>query len=123
VHHHFPHLHILARAFDRVHAYRLLNAGVPDVHREVFASSVDMGESLLVHLGVHPFEAHRAARRFKSHDEVLLQMAALHVDDTQRLIEFAKQGREEIERVFAADVGDSHPSADHAWEAPDRTRE
>ena len=122
-HHHFPHLHIMARAFDRVHAYRLLNAGVPDVLREVFASSVDMGERLLTRLGVHPFEAHRAARRFKSHDEELLQKAARHVDDTQRLIDIARQGREEIERVLGADVSSSQIQPDHAWEAPDRTRE
>jgi voltage-gated potassium channel Kch len=122
-HQHFPHLHIMARAFDRVHAYRLLNAGVQDVMREVFASSVDMGERLLTRLGVHPFEAHRAARRFKSHDEELLQKAARHVDDTQRLIDIARQGREEIERVLGADVSSSQIQPDHAWEAPDRTRE
>ena len=122
-HQHFPHLHIIARAFDRVHAYRLLNAGVQDVMREVFASSVDMGERLLTRLGVHPFEAHRAARRFKSHDEELLQKAARHVDDTQRLIDIARQGREEIERVLGADVSSSQIQPDHAWEAPDRTRE
>ncbi len=91
--------------------------------REVFASSVDMGERLLTRLGVHPFEAHRAARRFKSHDEELLQKAARHVDDTQRLIDIARQGREEIERVLGADVSSSQIQPDHAWEAPDRTRE
>jgi monovalent cation:proton antiporter-2 (CPA2) family protein len=120
---HFPHLLILARAFDRVHAYRLINAGVEDVHREVFASSVEMGEKLLVRLGVHPFEAHRAARRFKSHDEELIRRAAKHVDDTERLIDIARQGRDEIERVLAGDLTAATPQApDHAWEAPDATR-
>ena len=117
---HFPNLKILARAFDRVHAYRLLNAGVEDVHREVFAASVDAGEALLVRLGVHPFEAHRAARRFKSHDEELIRRAAMHVDDTDRLIDIARQGREEIERVLATDATGSVHTTDHAWEAPDR---
>ncbi|PZF78489.1 potassium transporter [Aestuariivirga litoralis] len=119
---HFPKLRILARAFDRVHAYRLFNAGVEDVYREVFASSVDMGEQLLVRLGVHPFEAHRAANRFKSHDEKLIRRAARHVDDTQRLIDLARQGSEEIERVLATDMGGVHVSPDHGWEAPDATR-
>jgi Kef-type K+ transport system membrane component KefB/Trk K+ transport system NAD-binding subunit len=117
---HFPKLLVLARAFDRVHAYRLINAGVEDVHREVFASSVDMGEKLLVRLGVHPFEAHRAAKRFKSHDEELIRRAAKHVDDTERLIDIARQGREEIERVLAADQSGVIEVPDHAWEAPDR---
>ena len=119
---HFPQLRILARAFDRVHAYRLLNAGVEDVHREVFASSVDMGEQLLVRLGFHPFEARRAARRFKSHDETLIRRAAKHVGDTQRLIDLARQGSEEIERVLATDRSGAPQSPDHGWEAPDATR-
>lgn len=119
---HFPGLQILARAFDRVHAYRLINAGVEDVHREVFSSSVDMGEKLLVRLGVHPFEAHRAARRFKSHDEELIRRAAKHIDDTQRLIDIARQGREEIERVLATDAREKELAPDHAWEAPDASR-
>jgi monovalent cation:proton antiporter-2 (CPA2) family protein len=117
---HFPKLLVLARAYDRVHAYRLINAGVEDVHREVFASSVDLGEKLLVRLGVHPFEAHRAARRFKSHDEDLIRRAAKHVDDTERLIDIARQGREEIERVLATDQSGVTEVPDHAWEAPDR---
>ena len=119
---HFPQLPIFARAFDRVHAYRLINAGVEDVHREVFASSVDMGEKLLVRLGIHPFEAHRAAKRFKAHDEELVRRAAQHVDDTQRLIDIARQGRDEIERVLATDQTGAVQVHDHAWEAPDATR-
>lgn len=119
---HFPRLRILARAFDRVHSYRLFNAGVEDVYREVFASSVDMGEKLLVRLGVHPFEAHRAATRFKAHDEKLIRRAAKHADDTQRLIDLARQGSEEIERVLATDMGGVHLPSDHGWEAPDATR-
>lgn len=116
---HFPNLRILARAFDRVHAYRLFNAGVEDVYREVFASSVDMGERLLVRLGVHPFEAHRAASRFKAHDEKLIRRAAKHMDDTQRLIDLARQGSEEIERVLATDRGGAPLAPDHGWEPPD----
>ena len=119
---HFPNLRILARAFDRVHAYRLFNAGVEDVYREVFASSVDMGEQLLVRLGVHPFEARRAAMRFKAHDEKLIRRSARHVDDTQRLIDLARQGSEEIERVLATDMGGVHLAPDHGWEAPDAAR-
>ena len=41
---HFPHLRIFARAFDRVHAYELLNDGIADVYREVFGSSLDMAQ-------------------------------------------------------------------------------
>ena len=51
---HFPHLEIFARAFDRTHAYELINAGVTHVYREVFGSSLALAEDALVALGQHP---------------------------------------------------------------------
>jgi monovalent cation:proton antiporter-2 (CPA2) family protein len=120
---HFPHLRLFARAFDRVHAYELLNQGVEHVHRELFASSVDMGADVLQAMGRHPFEAHRAARTFKNHDEKLVQLSAKHVDDDEKLIDIARKGRAEIENVLGEDVRQSELPQDHAWEPPDRTRE
>ncbi len=120
---HFPHLKLFARAFDRVHAYELLNKGVEHVHREVFASSVDMGEDVLQAMGRHPFEAHRAARTFKGHDEKLVRIAAAHADDDEKLVDLARKGRAEIENVLGVDVRTGELPLDHAWEAPDKTRE
>ena len=121
---HFPHLRLFARAFDRVHAYELLNRGIEHVHREVFASSVDMGEALLVALGAHPFDARRAIRTFKTHDERLVRLSAAHIDDDDALVDIARKGRAEIENVISGDVAGSSPHVgDHAWEPPDQTRE
>jgi monovalent cation:proton antiporter-2 (CPA2) family protein len=120
---HFPHIRIIARAFDRVHAYELLNAGVEDVHREVFASSVDVAEAALIALGRHPFEAFRAARTFKAHDEHMLRKTAAHADDREKLIDAARASRAEITKVLSGDTSDTGGGGDHAWEAPDRTRE
>lgn len=123
-HRHFPHLEIHARAFDRVHAYRFLNAGVAHVEREVFAASVDMAEKLLVNLGRHPYEARRAARAFRHLDEKLVRRAAGHADDAQRLIDISRQGRAEIEKVLAGDVNAADDAAgDQAWHDSDRARE
>lgn len=120
---HFPHLRLFARAFDRVHAYELLNKGVQHVHRELFASSVDMGADVLQAMGRHPFEAHRAARTFKGHDERLVRLSARHADDDEKLIDLARKGRAEIENVLGEDVRLNELTQDHAWEPPDRTRE
>src|SRR5262249_20813749 len=49
---HFPHLKIFARARDRLHAYRLLDAGVKRVWRETFHSSADMAGQVLTELGL-----------------------------------------------------------------------
>ncbi|WP_373506280.1 monovalent cation:proton antiporter-2 (CPA2) family protein [Aestuariivirga sp.] len=121
--HHFPHLKLFARAWDRTHAYELINKGVDHVHRELFASSVEMGKDVLGALGRHPFEAHRAALTFATHDERLIRKSAAHVDDAVALVDIARKGRAEIENVLGQDVRDSELPHDHAWEAPDRTRE
>jgi voltage-gated potassium channel Kch len=120
---HFPHLKLFARAWDRTHAYELINKGVDHVHRELFASSIEMGKDVLGALGRHPFEAHRAALTFAAHDERLIRKSAAHVDDAAALVDIARKGRAEIENVLGQDVRDSEMPQDHAWEAPDKTRE
>ncbi len=116
---HFPNLKIFARAFDRVHAYELINAGVKDVFREVFSSSVDMGEHVLVALGQHPFEAHRAAKAFKHYDENILQKSAHHIGDANKIVDIARTSRTELSRVLARDRIVSPMSTDEAWEDTD----
>jgi monovalent cation:proton antiporter-2 (CPA2) family protein len=116
---HFPHLKIFARSFDRVHAYDLLNAGVSQVYREVLASSVDMGEDVLVALGMHPFEAHRTARTFKSHDEKLMRETAKHRGDMETVIDMTRRGRAELTRILAGDRVASPVRTDEAWQDED----
>ncbi len=116
----FPQLRIFARAFDRVHAYELINAGVDDTYRELFEASVQMAEDALVALGKHPYEAHRAALLFKSHDEELLRLAARHVDDNEALVDIARKGRAEISNVLDADRTGTPISSEDAWIAKDR---
>ncbi len=102
---HFPNLKIFARAFDRVHAYELINAGVTQVFREVFASSVDMGERVLIALGQDAAEACRAAKTFKDFDEKILHETARHTDDMDTLVDIARKSRAELSRVLASDRG------------------
>jgi monovalent cation:proton antiporter-2 (CPA2) family protein len=116
---HFPHLKILARAFDRAHAYQFLNRGVENVYREVFGSSVDLARDALVALGRHPFEAQRAANLFKAHDEELMRMAAAHFEDQTKLVDIARTARAEIANVLQADHGGKQ-EADPAWDTPER---
>ncbi len=116
---HFPNLQIFARAFDRVHAYHLINLGVKNVYREVFSSSVDMGEQVLVALGQHPFEAHRAAKTFKHFDETILHETAQHTGDLDKLVDIARQSRAELSRVLAGDRTTKPLNIDQAWEDND----
>ena len=116
---HFPHLRIFARAYDRVHAYQLVNEGVNHVFREVFASSVDMAEQVLVALGQHPFQAHRAAKTFKAHDERLIVEAAKILGDTQALVSLNRAARAEISKILSGDRASSPLHEDQAWEDSD----
>jgi monovalent cation:proton antiporter-2 (CPA2) family protein len=116
---HFPNLRIFARSFDRVHAYDLLNAGVDDVYREVFSSSVDMGEDVLVALGQHPFEAHRAVKAFKNLDEKLMREAAEHTGDQDMAVAIARRGRTELSRILAGDRIQTRVENEDAWQDHD----
>ena len=120
---HFPHLQIFARAFDRAHAYDILKLGVSKVYREVFSASIDLAEDALVALGRHPYEAARAARVFKKHDEKLMRRTVEHKDDEAALISIAHEARAEIEKVLLADRGEEQLTPDHAWQAPDAARD
>jgi monovalent cation:proton antiporter-2 (CPA2) family protein len=100
---HFPNLKIFARAFDRVHAYELVSAGVQHVVREVFSSSVDMGEKVLVALGIAASEAHKAVTTFKNFDDNVLRQQALHLGNTEKMVDMARQSRAELSRILAGD--------------------
>ena len=117
---HFPHLRVFARAFDRVHAYQLLNLGVHSVYREVFGASVDVARDVLTTLGHHPFEAQRAAALFKAHDEQLVRESAAHQLDQSEAHRHLRTARAEIANVLARDVGEAKRDPDRAWDPPDR---
>jgi voltage-gated potassium channel Kch len=117
---HFPHLRVFARAFDRVHAYQLLNLGVHSVYREVFGTSVDVARDVLAALGMEPADAVRAAALFKAHDEQLVRESAAHQLDQSKLIDISRSARAEIANVLAHDVGEARRDPDRAWDAPER---
>ncbi len=120
--HNYPNLKILARVYDRAHAYEVLREGVDDVYREVFGSSMDLARDALISLGKHPHEAERAMRLFRKHDERMLRKSSQHAGDQTKLIDLAKQSRAEITRVFAADRGEERPKGDSAWYDEDGER-
>lgn len=131
---HFPHLKIIARATDRIHAYRLMDMQVDHLQREMFLSALEMGEKSLIELGHHPYTAHRQARIFKEHDEnMLLELYQAwkedpHLEQGQQPGEqYISKTRAMAESFIAVLRNDRMNSAlttehDHAWEsAPTET--
>lgn len=79
VRHHHPGVKIIARAIDRQHVYDLYAAGVHEIIRETFDSSVRSGRAAYEILGMHPFDAELLARKFAEDDRhILREMAEVY---------------------------------------------
>lgn len=101
---HFPHLKIYARARNRQHAYRLMELGVAAIWRETLLSSIELTRAVLTGLGLPDYEAERACRTFRSHDEQQLATTfGRHRDDAE-LRALARKSAEELEELFAQDA-------------------
>lgn len=102
-HEEFPNLKVIARARNRLHVYELMEADVTLILRETFGSSLEAADLTLRELGFPSLDASRATRLFREHDEEQLNRAAPHHRDMEKLIEIARQGREELKTLMAED--------------------
>ena len=102
----YPKAQIFSRARNRQHAWRLMDLGA-EAFRETFGSSIEMGEQVLIALGLPPETAADHARRFRAHDEKLLRAQHLVYDDDAAVIQTARNARTDLEKLFEADVTDS----------------
>ncbi|MGV2988938.1 monovalent cation:proton antiporter-2 (CPA2) family protein [Vibrio sp. E150_011] len=55
VKHTYPHVKILARAYDRGHSYQLRQAGADCIESETYHSALELGSKAMRSLGFHPF--------------------------------------------------------------------
>jgi monovalent cation:proton antiporter-2 (CPA2) family protein len=103
---HFPSLKILARAYDRPHAYQLMAAKADGVMRETFGSALLMGEQALQLLGSSEVRAHRVMDLFREHDEAGLEkMYQVWGDDHAYGLLVGEQ-LSELEKVLQDDIDD-----------------
>ncbi|HET7202021.1 MAG TPA: monovalent cation:proton antiporter-2 (CPA2) family protein [Steroidobacteraceae bacterium] len=100
---HFPNLRVLARARNRQHAFRLMDAGVAEIWRETFGTSLEMAEATLVALGTRRDIAAAQVRRFRAHDEETLRRQAAIKDDEEKLIATTQASAHQLESLFEAD--------------------
>lgn len=110
----YPQARVLARARDRQHAWRLMDLGT-EPYRELLGTSLEVAGRVLCELGMPEAQAAEHVRRFRAHDEALLQEQYLVYDDEDALKRSAQQARAELVRLFEADAGDpavSRPAQD-----------
>lgn len=116
---HFPQARIVARARDVTHYYRLRRLGIEHIERETFDSALMSARSALEALGVEPAAARHAALRFRRHNLELLDKAAPHIEDRGQLIAIAKQGRAQLEELWARERAENAADlARRGWHAP-----
>ena len=103
---HFPHLHIIARAHNRMTVRNLHRLGVTEVVREVYSGSLEAANMLLKAYGMSSARADYLVQVFRKHDETLLAGTLEELDDMDALIERSKQGRAQLESLFRQDSED-----------------
>lgn len=113
---HFPRLTVLARASGRTEAYELLDVGVEHVFRETLDTALRAGIEAMRELGFRSYQAHRATKTFRLHDEQSVR--ALHAlrHDRSQYMSQARQRIEDLEQLLLAEFQDSEEHLDAGWD-------
>jgi monovalent cation:proton antiporter-2 (CPA2) family protein len=120
----FPHLTILARAFDRRHAYVLLERGADGIERELFEGGLAMAARTLVALGWRAYRAERATRLFRRHDLRLFDELRGAWGDEERYVSAVRESSPRMNDLLRADIARLQPqAADSGWDTETRYRE
>jgi len=101
----FPHLKVIARARNRHHVHLLMAAGVEQIIRETFLSSLKLTALTLEALDISPERAERVVALFAEHDEQILQQTYAVAEDESQLIQTTQQAAQELRDLFESDQG------------------
>lgn len=114
---HFPHLHIIARAWDVSHVFELLEQGITTTERETFEGALRLGEEALKRLGFTAWRAKQAAHRFRAHDEETLSELYQHYHDEFDLrIRISADARARLREIMQSDEEDLSSRTDREWQ-------
>ncbi|WP_341890229.1 glutathione-regulated potassium-efflux system protein KefC [Variovorax sp. YR752] len=120
---HFPRLQIVARARNVSHYYRLRDLGIEAVERETLDAALMTGRSVLERLGFERHQSRTTAMRFRRHNIEAVEQMRPHFGDEAKLIALAKQGRQQLEELFAREREEAHERrARSGWSGQDGDR-
>jgi voltage-gated potassium channel Kch len=100
----FPNIRIIARAFDRRHAYELISAGGDEIERETFESALTFGRKALLRLGLSDRRAAKAVTLFREHDQALFKRLAPAYGEEERYIMATRDSRATMEKLLRAEM-------------------
>ncbi|HYG26893.1 MAG TPA: NAD-binding protein, partial [Caulobacteraceae bacterium] len=109
----FPNLTIVARAWDRPHAYELLNHGAHAVERETFEGALALGARALERLGYSGAKARKAVDLFRDYDsKTFEELRPLWGREEDAYILAAREATRTTERLLAEDMKQLRPAGD-----------
>jgi voltage-gated potassium channel Kch len=100
----FPNLAVIARAWDRRHAYELLDAGADEVERETYESALNFGRTALERLGVSERRALKAAVLFRQHDQELFNKLRPVYGQEEPYVNATRASRETFEKLIRTEM-------------------
>lgn len=117
----YPHLRVLARAYDVAHYYELRKIGAHVVQRELYESSLRLGRHVLEVLGVGAYEAKEMADGFRRVNEKQVEAFARLREQAEfkDYIQAVRTSREELERQLREETAHRGKEG-HDWEASER---
>jgi len=114
---HFPQLTVVARARNVQHYYALRDRGVAHIERETLDAALMSGRSVLALMGWQPYAARQLAMRFRRHSVAQLERMWPHHRDEQVLVSMSRQGRQQLEELFAQERAERQAQAQRHWGA------
>ena len=110
-----PDIHIVARAYDRVHVYELFQAGANDIVRETFDSSLRAGRYVLENMGFSEYEASSLSKAFfrldrsAMRDLAELWVPGQSVETNTAYVERAKKLERDMGSALSQEIYDLRP--------------
>ncbi|MCB2221286.1 MAG: monovalent cation:proton antiporter-2 (CPA2) family protein [Bacteroidetes bacterium] len=114
----YPHLKIIARAIDVPHSFTLEDLQVDAYRRETYDSSLDLGIKALCTIGFQKYQAHRMARMFRYHDNLIMkELHQLRGKDEKHYFNEVRRFSEQLENILSSEQHQSLNDNDSAWDA------
>ena len=114
----YPTLKVFSRAYDIRHGFELEDMEVNGQRRETYDASLELGIQALGELGFKKYQAHRAARSFKYHDQIIMkELHKIWKEDTGKYIIEVRKFSEQLENILLAEQSSPIHESDDAWDA------
>lgn len=118
------HIHIYARAVDVRHSFELQDMGIAGSRRETYDASIDLGMKVLSDLGFSRYQASRAARTFRFHDnEMMNKLHKLWNSDKRKYINEVRRFSQQLDNILLTEKDHALHESDHAWDIDSRREE